>query len=385
MFTTFENLTDFKYEMGGTWVSHCQPNTFRELIRYRMDRDLIKTRKSGHTNDYYTFALGGNSPQTHFQEDSITLINYFPYLGAPRRNVSHAEAAAAAAKGWNLFINIDGALGRKICPLPHAQLDNVQVDRSEIEKWDSYSCWDRLQEIKSQLTAEELNLLISLLLMISGGNLRNSSLWDMIRSQALVNHEFDNFEDIWFLYKLKEGQSSLARRIFHDAFDNGLEYTFKTHVDSVQQLGINRVCVSTRDGRKYHARKVICTAPLNVLKDLKFDPPLSALRREAIEAGHINYMTKIHAVVKGDGMASWNGTCYPNNLLYAYGDGILPSGDTRLVCFGTDERHHFVPERDPTKIVEALHNFHPMDVKKLVSKSIISRPYYFLLQQIPNF
>ncbi|KAJ5114074.1 hypothetical protein N7456_002608 [Penicillium angulare] len=343
----------FNYEMGGTWVSHCQPHTFRELLRYNMDKDLIKTRESGHANDYYTFALSD----------------------APARHVSHEEAAASAAKGWNLFINVDGAYGRKICPLPHQQLENVQVDRKEVEKWDSYSCWDRFEEMKSQLNKEESDLLLSLLLMISGGNLHNSSLWDMIRSQALVNHEFNNFEDIWFLYKLREGQSALARNIFNDAVSNGLEYAFQTPVSGIKQVSNNLNHVSTRDGRIYQARKVICAVPLNILKHLNFEPSLSPLRQEAVEAGHINYMTKIHAVVKGSGMASWNGVCYPNNILYAYGDGVLPSGDAHLVCFGTDERPHFVPERDPAKILSALQNFHPMEVKKLVFHNWNTDPY----------
>lgn len=265
-------------------------------------------------------------------------------------------------------MDVDGAGCRKICPLPHAQLGNVQVDRAEIEKWDAYSCWDRYLEIKHQLSDDESGLLLSLLLHLSGGeaNLKTSSLWDMIRSHALTNHTIEDFEDIWLLYKLREGQSGLSRRIFDDAVENGLEYSFKTHIDLVKQLPNGYTQIHTRDGRVYTGRKTICTVPLNVLKSLTFDPPLSLLRKEAVEAGHINFMSKIHAVVKGSGMASWNGMCYPNILLYAYGDGVLPSGDAHLVAFGTDERHHFVPERDPEKIVQAFENFHPMDVKKIV-------------------
>lgn len=268
-----------------------------------------------------------------------------------------------------MFVNIDGEGCRKICPLPHAQLTNIEIDRKEVEKWDAYSCWDRYQEIKDQLSAEEAGLLLSLLLHISGGedDLKNSSLWDMVRSQALGSHDFANFGPVWLRYKLRGGQSELARKIFEDAVRNDLDYTFETHVDLVQQEYNGFVLVRTRDGRTYVGRKVITTVPLNVLKSLKFDPPLSPLRQEAIKIGHINRMAKIHAVVKGSGMASWNGVCYPNPLLYAYGDGILPNGDTHLVAFGADERHHFVPEREPQKVVEAFEQLHEMDVKKLVS------------------
>ncbi|KAI1362304.1 amine oxidase [Xylaria arbuscula] len=334
----------YKYEMGGTWVSHCQPYTFREMMRYKIDRDLITTRQHGHENDYYTINLPG--------------------IG--RRDLSHEEAGEISAKGWNMFVDIDGAGSRKICPLPHAQLDNIMVDRKEVERWDAMSCWDRYEQIKDNLTLEESGMLLSLLLHISGGegNLKNSSLWDMIRGHALGNHNFSDFED-----------SGFARKIFDEAVSCGLEYIFNTHVLSVEQTHGNLTQLITRDGRRFTGRKTICTAPLSTLKSLTFSPPLSPLRQEAISEGHINFMTKTHAIVKGSGLASWNGVCYPNNILYAYGDGVLPNGDAHLVAFGADERPHFVPERDPEKIVAAFLNFHPMDVKKLVFHNWNTDPY----------
>lgn len=289
-------------------------------------------------------------------------------IGNTARKLSHEEAGKIAAKAWDLFVDVDGAGCRKICPLPHAQLGNNFVNRKDVERLDAMSCWDRFQEIKDQLNDEEKGVLFSLLLIISGAHhdLKNSGLWDIVRAQSINGHYFDKMEEIWFTYKLRTGQSTLARKILDEAVEFGLDYMFKTHVDRIQQKdGITQI--HTRDSRTLKGRKTICTVPLNVLKSLTFDPPLSSLRQEAVEAGHTNFMTKIHAVVEGSGMASWNGTCYPNNLLCAYGDGVLPSGDAHLVAFGTDERSHFVPERDPDKIVDAFQKFHPMEVKKLVS------------------
>lgn len=272
-----------------------------------------------------------------------------------------------ASKAWNLFVDVDGEGCRKICPLPHLQLGNGLVDRKEVERLDAMSCWDRLEEIKDQLTAEEIGILTSLLLIISGAHpdLKNSGLWDVIRAHSINGHIFDKMDEIWFTYKLRTGQSTLARRMFDDAVELGALYSFRTHVDSIKQTG-DTVEVQTRDGQLFRCRKLICTIPLNVLHSVKFDPPLSPLRQEAIQLGHTNFMTKIHAVVEGSGMASWNGTCVPNDLLCAYGDNLLPSGDAHLVAFGTDERDHFVPEDDPKMVVQAFEKFHPMNVKKLV-------------------
>jgi phytoene dehydrogenase-like protein len=54
-------LLGYTYEMGGTWVSHFQPNLFREMQRYDMDRDLVTTRQGMYENNYYTMNLTGKS------------------------------------------------------------------------------------------------------------------------------------------------------------------------------------------------------------------------------------------------------------------------------------------------------------------------------------
>lgn len=236
-----------------------------------------------------------------------------------------------------------------------------------MEKWDKYTVWDRFVEVRDQLNQEEQGILLSLLLHISGGYLENSGFWDMIRSQALVGHDYANFNHVWLLYKLREGQSNLARHMFEEAFDAGLEYSFHTKVTSITQTPSGVVEVTTSSGKTLKARRAICTVPLNVLKDLTFEPPLSNIRQEAITQGHICFLTKIHADVKEKGLASWNGIRYPANLVYGYGDCVEPSGNAHLVTFGSNKGDDFVPELHPEKVVEALRSLHPMTVERTVS------------------
>lgn len=250
--------------------------------------------------------------------------------------------------------------------MPHSQLDNVRVDRRLVEHLDKQTCRDRYEEIKGQLDEDERALLQSLLLHISGGNLDNSSLWDMVRSHALMGHSSDNFEDVWLLYKLRQGQSELTRRMFDESVEYGLDYSFSTPIRSVSDTG-RFVAVNDTRGRTYRARRVICTVPLNVLHSIRFEPPLSATRQEAIKIGHVNHMTKVHAEVDGK-LAGLRACTYPGELLYAYGDGMLPNGNTHIVAFGADERPHFVPEEHPDKVVTALKRFHPMEVRRMVSR-----------------
>lgn len=272
------------------------------------------------------------------------------------------------AKAWDMFVNVDGQFGRTICPLPHAQLDNPIVDRSTVEKWDQLSCHDRFEEIKHKLTAEEQGLLVSLLLHISGGRMKESSLWDMVRSHALLMHSSDNFADVWLRYKLRDGQTALAKRMFEEATGDGLEYAFSTQVKSIAQdtSGDGPVTVRSSNGNAFRAKKIINTIPLNVLKDIEFSPPLTQRRQDAINIGHVNQMTKVHADVSNKELERWNGMRFPGLLMYGYGDGVLPNGDVHVVAFGADERDTFIPENSAAQTIEALNKIHPMDVKRLV-------------------
>jgi hypothetical protein len=274
------------------------------------------------------------------------------------------------AKAWDMFVNVDGQYGRTICPLPHAQLDNPIVPRSTVEQWDKVSCQDRFEEIKHKLTSEEQGLLVSLLLHISGGNLEDSSLWDMVRSHALLMHSSDNFTDVWLRYKLRDGQTELAKRMFQEAKNDGLNFAFSTPVASINQSasGDGPVTIRTVNNQTFRGRKVISTIPLNVLKDIQFSPPLSQRRQEAINIGHINHMTKVHADVSNKELERWNGMRFPGHLMYGYADGALPNGDVHIVAFGKDDRETFIPENDANKTIDALNDLHPMHVKRLVSQ-----------------
>ncbi|OJJ75771.1 hypothetical protein ASPBRDRAFT_51486 [Aspergillus brasiliensis CBS 101740] len=341
-----------KYEMGGTWVTHQMAYLFREMVRYKMDRDLLLTHHSGYEYDYYTLNVPGAAP----------------------RKLTHEEGGKIASRAWDIFVNVDGANCRQICPLPHAQLENILTDRKEVELYDKVSCRDRFEEIKHLLTAEEAGVLVALLLHISGGSMENSSLWDMIRSHALMSYSSENFGPIWTTFKLREGQSELAQRMFADAVAHGLEYSFQTPVQAIRDDG-NVVEVQTTVGAVYRAQRVVSTIPLNVLHTIQFSPPLSTKRREALEIGHVNFMTKIHAEVEGSGLASWNGMRHPNLLMFGYGDGVTENGNAHIVGFGKDERDTYVPERDPERTVDAFKKLHPMEVKKMIFHNWITDPW----------
>lgn len=339
------------YEMGGTWVSHVHNRLFVEMQRYGLKDDLQMTRTDNGGCAYFTLDTGSGS-----------------------RKLTLEEAGQMTFKAWRTFINIDGQECRAICPLPHSSLGNSRVSFNEVQAVDQLSCRDRIEQIRDQLSADEIALMESLVPHIAGGSAEDIGFLELVRSHALQGFSPETFEEVWTLYKIREGQSTLARRIFDDAVRLGLQYSFKTPVKSIVEKG-GPVALTTDDGKIHRASRVINTMPLSVLATIQFDPPLSPLRMEAIKIGHQNHLTKVHAEVEGD-LRGLRGCTWPGDLLYVYGDGFCNGGkSTRITSFAGDNRGKLDPTKQPERLETALKRFHPMDIKKIIFHDWLSDPY----------
>lgn len=339
------------FEMGGTWVSHVHGRLFAELQRYGLKDEITMTRTDEGGCAYFTLDTGSGS-----------------------RKLSLKEAGDMTAKAWRVFINIDGNDGRSICPLPYSTLGNLRVSFDEVKAVDQLSCRDRIEQIKDQLSADELALIESLVPHCAGGSVENVGFLEMLRAQALQGFSPETFEEVWTLYKIREGQSTLARRIFDDAERLGLHYSFKTPIKAIVDRD-EFVAITTVAGSIHRAKRVVNTVPLAVLSTIDFDPPLSPLRQEAIKIGHLNHLTKIHAEVEGD-LRGLRGCTWPGDFLYVYGDGFCAGGETtRITSFAGDNRGILDPLKEPERLETALKRFHPMEIRKVVFHDWLSDPY----------
>lgn len=339
------------YEMGGTWVSHVHGRLWAEMQRYGLKDDVAMTRTRDGGCDFFVLNTKDGS-----------------------RKVSHKEASDMTARAWKIFINIDGNDGRDVCPLPFSLLGNSRVSFETVQNIDQMSCRDRIDQIKNQLSSDELALIESLIPHCGGASPEDMGFLELIRSQALQGWGPDNFEEFWTLYKIREGQSALARRIFDNAVRLGLEYSFSTVIGSIVDQG-SQVSLATTDGRVYRGKRIINTIPLAVLGDIHFEPSLSSLRQEAIKTGQVNYHSKIHAEVDGD-LRGLRGMTWPGEFLYIYGDGFCAGGKTtRITSFAGDLRGILDPKKEPERLEIALQRFHPMEIRKILFHDWISDPY----------
>lgn len=261
------------------------------------------------------------------------------------------------------LVNVDRCLGRTVVPFPHSG-----VMSPEARKYDHMSVADRIAEIKNDLTPNERLCAEAFVLLCSGGTLETTSFYEFLHWWALSGYSYEGCIDYLVKYKFRGGQSSFAIRFFHEALASGnLTYSFNSPVATIQHGG-SGVQITTRSGKTFQAAKMICAIPLNVLNDVTFDPPLAPGRKAAATTGHVNQCVKVHAEISDRDLRSFTGIAYPHNgLLYGFGDGTTPAGNTHVVAFG-GQHNHFHPEEDIEHTMAALRGFVPMDIERLVSE-----------------
>ncbi|KAH7039579.1 uncharacterized protein B0I36DRAFT_426242 [Microdochium trichocladiopsis] len=309
--TFTSDIDGYGYEMGGNWIHWGQPHVYAEVSRYSMANELVSSQDYSYEEGNYC------STMIHDTKGQLT----------------HQEEEHIGETAMSIFCDVDGQGGRRVVPFPH----NSRFKANVFAKWDKVSCQDRLDQIKNKLSPLQLAFLTSTLMHISGANNEDVSVAEMLRWWALCDYRNSGITDYGLLYKLKCGQTGLAKAIFDEAVQLGnLQYKFSAPAASVRDEG-SIVEVTTRAGQRFRAKTMISTIPLNVLSSIRFTPPLPAGKALAAQQGHVNKATKTHFEVKGTGLRSWSGVAYPSKgQMYLYGDGLTPAGDTHIIAFGPD-------------------------------------------------
>ncbi|KAI0843435.1 monoamine oxidase [Hypoxylon sp. FL0890] len=316
------DIDGYPFELGGAWVHWYQPFVWRELSRYNLTTELEV------------------SPCT----DGSGLNKFVIRMGDEVISLSREEEFTKLNTVLHKLIDMDTQRGRATIPFPYTQHDAAT-------HFDTMSLADRIAELGDTLDPLERALLESYLSVLCGSALAQASFWELLRCWALAEYNTADFL-----------ASDFARRIFDEAVGTGrLGYRFECPVAAVAEFEFEvgegegeGVEVSVRDGAVFRARRVVCTAPLNVLKDISFSPPLPAAKLEASGLGHGNRVVKINVEVSGTELRSFGGVVHPvGGLNYVSGDGVTSAGNTHVVCLGTKLR----PKEDLDGVLEVLRGF----------------------------
>ncbi|XXG97045.1 hypothetical protein Hte_003339 [Hypoxylon texense] len=307
------DIDGYPFELGGTWVHWYQPFVWRELSRYNLATELEISP--------CTDGTGLNKTVIRTKDEVVSL--------------SHEEEFAKLESILTKFVNVDEQLGRAVVPFPHNQHFNADL----VQRFDAMSLADRIAELGDQLTPLDRAMLEVYLSALCGtADFKDASFFEALRCWALAGYNCMDFLATSAAFKLARGQSAFARRFFDEAAATGrLAYRFSCPVSAVADRG-DLVALTARDGSRFQARRLVCTAPLNVLRDVAFSPALPAAKREASARGHANRAVKVNAVARGAALRSFGGLAHPAaGLNYVVGDGATPAGDTHLVGLGTAE------------------------------------------------
>ncbi|GAA5848843.1 hypothetical protein JCM8547_006364 [Rhodosporidiobolus lusitaniae] len=324
-------LAGVHWQQGFVW---------RELVRYGLDRRLKITPNE----DFPDYAVNRTVYDGKVYEEK-----YEP-------NFKMLDDA------FGRLVDVDGAKGVTVNAIPTQVIEGPLVNDDLVNKFDKMSVADRVAECRAKniLSERELAYLIPWVELSFGAKLADCSFLELVKWYQHGNQSFFFLGSTLWFYKLIDGQSHLARRMFDEAFETGnLCYAFEHDVRSIIDRHGSVEVVT--DKASFKATKVVSTLPQNVANRVKFDPPLSALRREAFEVGHVNKGNKIHSEIAKPEMRSitLNGFDSKNPMVLeaAFGDQNLKNGNVAVVAFGAG---------NTSEAEEA--SKHPEDIKKWVGR-----------------
>ncbi|KAJ9635677.1 hypothetical protein H2204_005637 [Knufia peltigerae] len=345
-------IDGFPYEIGAAWFHWNQPHMLSQVSRYGLQGELN-----------FSFDLSGGVDKSNLHIEDMP-------QGEVDTEVSVDEQDSMYEKLGALYFNVDGEMGRKVMPYPALPFHNP-----EVLEYDNLTAFDRVEQIREDLTDLEANALKSYLLLLSGGTAENTGFLDLLHWWMLCNNQSGTFGSQADAYKLKHGTTTLVRRFLDDGLRSGnLEVLLSHPISSITDEK-GQVSVSS-NGDTYSAARVISTIPLNVLSTVDFSPPLSPAKKEALAHGHVGLHTKVHFDAMGTDLRTWSGYSYPGHgLLYAYGDETTSRGSTHVVAFGAST-NVLEGENNVEKIQKALHHLRPdVNIERILFHDWVKDPY----------
>ncbi|KAL2825859.1 amine oxidase [Aspergillus pseudoustus] len=326
------NVLGEEIEMGGTWVHWNQPHLYKELHRYGLHKHL-KTSAGTSAAENQFFLPGAENENAKVES-----------VG----NDEYAKLEELAGH----FFTLDGLDSRALMPYPHDSLR----EPAPWKRYDHLSVRDRLDQLADRFTARERGLFESNVSTFGSAPANEIAFVEALRWLALGGHSMAGVFELAGVYKLgKGGVTAFARAIFEEFRGDAV---FGVAVREVRQVRGGEVEVVTVEGEVMKGKVVISTIPLNCLSDIKFDPPLSPLRQEAITKGHINQGAKIHFKLR-ETLPGWFWTAESgrSRFVFAFSDhnGTQPSGPSGTWCIGFGYNGHLTDKKDSKAIIKAFH------------------------------
>jgi monoamine oxidase len=255
-------------ELGGAFVHWTQPHVWAEITRYGLE----------------------------IEEAALTAPPRSAWVSAgERREGSFDDFSLLAFRGAGAFF-FDAM---QVLPRPHDQLFVP-----EIAEVDPISVAERLEGLG--LPDDQRDVMAAIFATSCHCDPSEAGVVELLRWYTLPGASLPAYVDSVGRYWLRGGTKTLIQQILDDGRP---ELRLSAAVKSVRQQG-DEVVVTTEGGETVSARAVVVTAPLNVLGQIEFSPPLSSEKLAAASEGHAGSGVKLHIRVRGpvggfSGLAPW--------------------------------------------------------------------------------
>ena len=286
-------VEDRNFEVGGTWIHWSQPHVWAEVTRY----GLTLAESAGAAADRMSLLLNN---------------------GTKLLEASMAEYWLVLDKAMEKYSDVDGVQGRTVMPLPH----NPLTAKEAVEKYDALSLQDRFDQIINSLDFNEeiIQMLLALISMNMQGDIAEGGFIDHLRWWALGDYNMIRMFEKLGRYKIKQGTTALAQAILSDS--PNVTLLLSTPISSIDRTSGNGVFVRTQTGQLIKGRTAIVTVPLNVLKNIEFNPPVHSQKQQAATIGQCRGGTKFWVKLQKP-IGNWFGfAAYPNPITMAYTDDV---------------------------------------------------------------
>ena len=203
-----------------------------------------------------------------------------------------------------------------------------------------------------------------------GHNYTDQFAWlEMVRWYCLSGHNLLDMNDMSSRFHFRDGTVALLNFILAEGKP---EVRLGTPVRRVREEP-GRVVISTARGEALAARVVVSTVPLNVLKDIDWQPALAEAKLQASRETHAGHGTKLHVLIAGD-YGNLNGSAPSHNALNSLISEQVVDGDTHLIGFGPDPE--LLDVNDTDAVQQAVRLFLPdAKVKRTLGYQWTLDPY----------
>ncbi|MBV8497271.1 MAG: FAD-dependent oxidoreductase [Gammaproteobacteria bacterium] len=303
-------------DLGGSWVHWSQPHVWTEVRR----SGLPLAESLGAAADRLIL---------HTSRHDVVTLSY-------ARSGVQLDRAVAAYIGD----------GRSALPLP---FDPFGSD--SYHKLDGITSAERLAGLKG-LTALDRDY-VDGYFASQGHNYSDQFAWlEMVRWYCLSGHNLADMSDMSGRFHFRDGTAALLNFILAEGKP---EVRLATPVRRVSEAAAG-VTVITARGEELAARLVVSTVPLNVLKDIEWQPALPEAKLAASRETHAGHGTKLHVLVEGD-YGNLGGLAPSHNAINSLMTERVVAGNTHLIGFGPDPE--LLDVNDTDSVQQAVRLFLP--------------------------